>query len=59
MKINCLSCGFRIELDETYSDYEGPVKCYVCSALLEVKLEECLIKSIKFLEPARSTADET
>lgn len=59
MKINCPSCGFRIELDETYSDYEGPVKCYVCSALLEVKLEECLIKSIKFLKQARSTADET
>jgi len=59
MKINCLSCGFRIELDETYSDYEGPVKCYVCSALLEVKLEESLIKSIKFPKQAYSTADET
>jgi len=34
MKINCLGCGHTIDLDETYSDYEGQVKCYTCSALL-------------------------
>lgn len=59
MKIICLSCGFRIELDETYGDYEGPVKCYVCGALLEIKLEGCLIKSINLFEQSLSTADET
>jgi len=58
MKINCLSCGHRIELDETYSDYEGQVKCYVCSALLEVKLAESLIKSVKFIKLTRSTDNE-
>jgi hypothetical protein len=58
MKINCLSCGFRIELDETYSDYEGQIKCYICGALLEVKLEESLVKSVKFLQQTRSVADE-
>ncbi len=58
MKINCLSCGHRIELDEAYSDYEGPVKCYTCSALLEVRLEESLVKSVKFFKPTRSAADE-
>jgi hypothetical protein len=60
MKINCLSCGHSIELDEAYSDYEGQikcfVKCYACSALLEVKLEGDLIKSVKFLKLARSAA---
>ena len=56
MKINCLSCGHTIELDEAYSDYEGQVKCYTCSALLEIKLEESLIKSVKFLKLTR-TAD--
>jgi len=54
MKINCLSCGHTIELDEAYSDYEGQVKCYTCSALLEVKLEENLVKSVKFLKLTRS-----
>ncbi|EKD22139.1 MAG: hypothetical protein ACD_87C00136G0004 [uncultured bacterium] len=59
MKINCLSCGHSIELDETYSDYEGQVRCYVCSALLEVKLEESLVKYVKFLKLTRGAADET
>ncbi len=58
MKINCLSCGHTIDLDETYSDYEGQVKCYTCSALLEVKLEESLIKSVKFLKLTRSVDAE-
>jgi hypothetical protein len=43
MKINCLCCGHSIELGEAYSDYDGQVKCYACSALLEIKLEESLI----------------
>ena len=54
MKINCLFCGHTVELDEAYSDYEGQVKCYACSALLEVKLEESLVKSVKFLKLTRS-----
>ena len=58
MKINCLSCGHTIELNEAYSDYEGQVKCYTCSALLEVKLEESLVKSVKILKLTRSAPDE-
>jgi hypothetical protein len=54
MKINCLSCGHNICLDETYSDYEGQVKCYTCSALLEIKLEESLAKSVKFIKLTQS-----
>ena len=56
MKINCLSCGHTLELDEAYSDYEGAVKCYTCDALLEVKLEEGLIKLVKFLERTDAAA---
>ena len=57
IKINCLSCGHTLDLDETYSDYEGQVKCYACSAMLEVKLEESLIKSVKFIMLTRSAED--
>lgn len=53
MKINCLSCGHTIDLDDAYSDYEGQVKCYTCSALLEVKLEDCSIKAVKFIKTTR------
>ena len=59
IKINCLSCGHNIDLDETYSDYEGQVKCYSCSALLEIKLEEGLVKAVKFIQHTNGAAAET
>lgn len=34
MKINCLSCGHKVELDDAYDDFEGLVKCFACTALL-------------------------
>jgi hypothetical protein len=50
MKINCLSCGFKVDLDDTYDDFEGPIKC-LCGALLEIRTEEGMLKSIKMGEP--------
>lgn len=50
MKINCLSCGHKIDLDEAYCDYEGAIKCYACDATLEVKLSEGSVKSVKIQE---------
>lgn len=47
MKINCLSCGFSIVLDDSYSDYEGAIKCYACETTLEVKLVEGNVKAVK------------
>jgi hypothetical protein len=50
MKINCLSCGFKVDLDDTYEDFEGPIKC-ICGALLEVRIEEGMLKGIKLSPP--------
>lgn len=47
MKINCVSCGHGIFLDDAYDDFDGPVKCYVCSALLQIKTDEGKLKSIR------------
>ena len=47
MRVNCLSCGHKIELDSAYSDYEGPIRCLVCGARLEIKTEEGGIRSVK------------
>ena len=58
IKIHCLSCGHTLDLDETYSDYEGQVKCYACSVLLEVKMEENLIKKLE-QSPIRDRHEET
>jgi hypothetical protein len=46
-KINCVSCGHTICLDDAYDDFEGPVKCYVSSGLLQIKTVEGMIKAIR------------
>ncbi|MCK9377835.1 MAG: hypothetical protein M0P73_17040 [Syntrophobacterales bacterium] len=51
MRINCLSCGFKVELDDVYDDFEGQVKCFVCGAMLEILTDEGMLKKIK-LAPA-------
>ena len=50
MKINCLSCGHNVDLDDVYDDFEGQVKCFACSALLEIKTEEGKLKSVQFVK---------
>lgn len=57
MKINCLGCGYKIDLDDDYSDYDGQVKCYACSAILELKLVDSLVKSVKFIKMTDNTTD--
>jgi ribosomal protein S27E len=38
MKIKCMSCGHELNLDHwVFEDYSGPVKCFSCSAMMEVK----------------------
>lgn len=49
MKINCLSCGHKVELDDAYDDYDGQVKCYACGVLLDVKLSEGCVKAVKLV----------
>ena len=46
MKINCISCGYKVDLDDAYTDYEGPVKCYVCGNLLQMKCCDGKLKSL-------------
>jgi len=50
MKINCLACGHKVELDDVYDDFEGQVKCFACTALLEIKTEEGKLKSVQFVK---------
>ena len=57
MKIRCLSCGHTIDLDDAYDDFEGPVMCYVCSALVEIKIVEGQLKAIRLATtPGQSAA---
>jgi hypothetical protein len=47
MKINCLGCGFRLDLDEAYDDYDGPVKCFACESILEIRTEQGYVKAVQ------------
>ena len=59
MKINCLSCGHKVVLDDAYDDYEGQVKCFACGAMLEIKTEEGNVKTVQFVKiiPRPSTEE--
>jgi len=46
MRIICLSCGHKVDVDSTYDDYEGKIKCAVCGAMLKIKTEEGKVKSV-------------
>jgi len=46
MRVNCLSCGHKLDLDDAYDDYAGQVKCLVCGAILEIRTEEGNVKSV-------------
>lgn len=56
MKINCVSCGHSLALDDAYDDFEGFVKCYVCGTLLELKTLDGKVKSVKAERPVRKAA---
>ena len=36
MEINCLGCGFKVDLTDDYNNYEGPIKCFACGATMEI-----------------------
>jgi DNA-directed RNA polymerase subunit RPC12/RpoP len=56
MKINCLSCGFKVDLDDSYDDFEGQIKCSTCGGLLDVKLSDGHVKAVKVSETGRRRA---
>ncbi|MBW2184189.1 MAG: hypothetical protein JRF49_10045 [Deltaproteobacteria bacterium] len=50
MRINCVSCGHEINLNhDLFNDYEGPVKCFICSTMMEVTTTQGAINSINLL----------
>ena len=49
MKIKCLSCGHRMDLDDAYDNYEGQVECSSCSAILKIKTEKGGIYSVALM----------
>jgi hypothetical protein len=47
MKVKCISCGHELNLDHcVFDDYAGPVKCFSCSRMMEVKTVRGTVYSI-------------
>ena len=58
MKVNCLSCGHKVDLDDVYNDYKGQVKCFACRSLLEIKTHQGQLKAINVVNGASAPAVE-
>ncbi|MFZ0451198.1 MAG: hypothetical protein WAL98_18325 [Desulfatiglandaceae bacterium] len=58
MKINCLSCGFKVDLDDVYDDYQGLIRCFACAAMMEIKTEEGQLISVIWATVSPSSLEE-
>ena len=47
MRINCLSCGHKVDVDDAYDNYEGQVKCWACGAMLDIKTEDGNLRVVR------------
>ena len=46
MKVDCISCGYEINLDhKIFDDYSGPIKCFSCGSVMEVTIEQGSMRS--------------
>ena len=50
MDIKCLTCGRGINLDHmVFENYFGPVKCFSCSSMMEVKIKKGVLHGATLL----------
>jgi hypothetical protein len=60
LKLNCINCGHSVALDENvYVDYEGPIKCNACSAILNVKIDDGKLRSMDFVKISRPNVEDS
>jgi hypothetical protein len=46
MKINCLGCGFKVDLAGAYDNYVGPIKCFACGTIMEISTQQGSVRAI-------------
>lgn len=60
LKLNCISCGHSITLDENvYVDYEGLIRCNACSAILSVRIEDGKLKFMDIIRVSRASPEDS
>jgi len=47
MEINCLGCGFKVDLASAYDDYVGQIKCFACGATMEIATQAGNIREVR------------
>ena len=52
MKINCLGCGFKVDLAGAYDDYVGQIKCFACGAIMEIATQAGNIRAVSLVTEA-------
>lgn len=45
MKINCLACGHMLDLQDSYDDYQGQIRCFICGALMTIRTQDSQVRS--------------
>ena len=52
MKINCLGCGYKVDLASSYDNYVGQIKCFACGTIMEIATQEGSIRAVRPLAEA-------
>jgi hypothetical protein len=56
IKLNCLGCGFPMDLGEAYEDYQGEIRCWGCHTVLEVTMREGKLMAMRRLGAGTAAA---
>jgi hypothetical protein len=59
MKVNCLGCGYKVDLAGAYDDYVGQIKCFACGAIMEIATQHGTVRAVGFVmeEPLPATVE--
>ena len=47
MEINCIGCGFKVDLAGSYDDYVGQIKCFACGAIMEIATQQGEVRAVR------------
>jgi hypothetical protein len=60
MKIKCVFCERDVNLNHrVFEDYEGPVKCFSCSTMMEMKTVQGFVNFVSPLQRPEQAAAGT
>ena len=58
MKVNCLGCGYKVDLADAYDNYVGQIKCFACGAVIEIATQEGSVRAVRPVTEAPVPASE-